>query len=159
MVKPIDYASLTERRCSRCKVTRPVSEFNRYVDPSAPLTGWRYYAWCRDCSKRQSSAYGRANRPRRNERLREWRKANPEKARDLDRRRRLKRYGLTQQDIDAMAVAQRRRCLLCDRKVELVIDHDHSTGRVRGLICGQCNTLIGWLERRGVRAKVDAYLG
>ena len=159
MVKPVDYASLTERRCSRCKATKPVSEFNRYADPSAPLSGWRFYAWCRGCSRQQSAAYGSANKPRRNERLREWRKANPEKARALDRRRRLKRYGLTEQDVDAMSAAQGGRCLLCRRKGELVIDHDHATGRVRGLICGQCNVLIGWLERVGVRAKVDAYLG
>ena len=159
MVKPIDYASLTERRCSRCTQTKVVSEFNRFADPTAPLTGWRYYAWCRECSKRQSAAYGQANKPRRNERLREWRKANPEKAHNLDRRRRLRRYGLTQGDFDAMKVTQGGRCLLCRRETELVIDHDHATGRVRGLICGQCNVLIGWLERAGVRAKVDAYLG
>ena len=159
MTKAIDYASMTERRCSRCGQTKPVSAFNRYADRSAPLTGWRYHTWCRPCANEDSRRYGTANKPRRNERLRNWRQANPEKARELDRRRRLKRYGLTQQDVDAMAAAQGGRCLLCRRKAELVIDHDHSTGRVRGLICGQCNTLVGWLERPGVRVKVDAYLG
>jgi hypothetical protein len=158
VTRAIDFSLLTERRCSRCRLTKPISDFNRYVDATAPLTGWRYYAWCRDCAKEGSRRYGAENKPRRNERLRAWRLANPEKARELDRRRRLRRYGLTQADVDAMAIAQGQRCLICRRKVELVIDHDHTTGRVRGLICGQCNTLLGWLERPGVRAKVDVYL-
>lgn len=159
MTKAIDYSTLTERTCSRCKVTKPVSEFNRYSDPSAPATGWRYYSWCRDCARQQSATYGAANRPRRNERLRQWRQAHPEEARALDRRRRLKRYGLTQSDLDAMAARQGHRCALCRRRVELVIDHDHVTGRVRGLICGQCNTLLGWLERPGVQSRLVPYLG
>jgi hypothetical protein len=159
VTKAIDYSLLIERTCSRCGQTRPVSEFNRYADRSAPVTGWRYHTWCRSCANAESRRYGTENKSRRNERLREWRLANPEKARALDRRRRLRRYGLTQADVDSMMSAQGGRCLLCRRKVELVIDHDHSTGRVRGLICGQCNVLIGWLERPGVRSKVDAYLG
>jgi hypothetical protein len=158
VTKAIDYSTLTDRTCSRCKATKPVSEFNRYSDPAAPLTGWRYYAWCRECARAGSRAYGAANRARRNERLRAWRKANPDKARELDRRRHLRRYGLTQESVDAMRVAQGGRCALCRRKTELVIDHDHATGRVRGLTCGQCNTLLGWLERVGVRARVDTYL-
>ena len=159
MAKPVNYASLTERTCSKCKTTKPISEFNRYDDPTAPLTGWRYYSWCRECSNTRSRTYGTENRPRRNERLRAWRAANPEAARKQDRRARLKRkYGLTEADLDSMKNAAENRCALCEREVRLVIDHDHSTGRVRGLLCSQCNTMIGWLERPGVRSKVDGYL-
>lgn len=57
-----------------------------------------------------------------------------------------------------MKIASGGRCALCERRTELVIDHDHATGKVRGLICAQCNTLLGWLERPGVREKVDDYL-
>ncbi len=159
MVKPVDYAAMNERTCSKCGLTKPVAEFNRYVDASAPIAGWRYHSWCRDCANARSRIYGTQNRSRRNERLREWRAANPEAARRKDRRARLKRkYGLTEADLDAMKNEAANKCALCDREVKLVIDHDHSTGRVRGLLCGQCNTLLGWLERDGVRGRVDSYL-
>lgn len=158
MVRPVDYAALTERTCSRCHVTKPVAEFHRYVDASAP-TGWRYHSWCRPCANERARTYGTENRQRRNQRLRAWRQANPEAARAYDRRQRLRRqYGLSEADLDAMKVASGGRCALCERRTELVIDHDHATGNVRGLICAQCNTLLGWLERPGVRGKVDDYL-
>lgn len=159
MTKPVDYFLLTERTCSRCKVTKPVAEFNRYADPTAAITGWRYHSWCRDCARQGSQRYGAENRDRRNERLRQWRRDNPEKAHELDRRRRLRRYGLNNAQVAEATLRQGGRCALCRRKkADLVVDHDHATGRVRGLLCGQCNTLLGWYEKAGVRSRVEGYL-
>lgn len=43
-------------------------------------------------------------------------------------------------------------CALCGgvdtRGYRLAIDHDHATGAFRGLLCGSCNTRLGWYERR-----------
>ena len=45
---------------------------------------------------------------------------------------------------------QKGKCLLCDTTApndkRLVIDHDHRTGKVRGLLCSQCNLRLGVLE-------------
>jgi hypothetical protein len=60
---------------------------------------------------------------------------------------RLRRYRLTQAEYAAMLARQRGRCAVCgdeprrqrNGKDGLLIDHDHATGRVRGLLCARCN--------------------
>jgi hypothetical protein len=57
----------------------------------------------------------------------------------------LKKYGLTQDDYDQMVRNQGGLCLICEESKKLFVDHCHREGRVRGLLCGQCNTAIGML--------------
>lgn len=45
---------------------------------------------------------------------------------------------------------QERRCAICGVKTWLVIDHNHRTGLIRGLVCNPCNWLIGQVERNEV---------
>ena len=58
-----------------------------------------------------------------------------------------RRYGLEIADVELMLENQSNRCLLCgDNFTESrfhVVDHDHITGRVRGLIHQRCNAIIG----------------
>ncbi len=54
-------------------------------------------------------------------------------------------------------------CEVCDGPPNgrggLCIDHDHTTGRIRGLLCSNCNTAIGLLnEDSFVIARLTAYL-
>lgn len=55
------------------------------------------------------------------------------------------RYLLSDDEYDAMAAQQGRLCAVCRRepKGSLVVDHDHETGRVRGLLCPACNMGLG----------------
>jgi Recombination endonuclease VII len=66
------------------------------------------------------------------------------------RRRRLAVYGLSVDDYERMAQAQGQRCAICggsrsrmDSDGALVVDHNHVTGRIRGLLCTLCNTGLG----------------
>ena len=58
-----------------------------------------------------------------------------------------KEYGLEPGEYEALYALQGGRCAICQHamglKVRLAVDHDHATGRVRGLTCKICNRLIG----------------
>lgn len=82
-------------------------------------------------------------------------KAHPS-ARPEERRRRSLRqkYGMEPEQYDALLIAQDGRCAICRRFPTsensrygiLFVDHDHTTGAVRGLLCDQCNRGIGLLQ-------------
>ena len=57
-----------------------------------------------------------------------------------------KRYGITTQDYNNMLARQRGKCGICARYRKLVVDHNHRTGKLRGLLCSNCNTGFGLLE-------------
>lgn len=68
-------------------------------------------------------------------------------------------YGLTKEDYLSMREAQEDLCLMCKRKKKLVIDHDHKTGKIRGLLCNRCNLFLGFLENDpSLIDKARAYL-
>lgn len=54
-----------------------------------------------------------------------------------------KRYDLTPEQYDEMARAQGERCAICEQIAVLVVDHDHDTGMIRGLLCSVCNAGLG----------------
>lgn len=60
------------------------------------------------------------------------------------------KYRITIQDYDALLAAQVGVCAICHQmprsKHGLLVDHNHSTGQVRGLLCNPCNTAIGLLQ-------------
>lgn len=76
----------------------------------------------------------------------EYAKRNPEVGRSARHRSRLKRYGLTEQEYDALVDAQNAACAICRRPGHLQIDHNHRTERVRGLLCHRCNKGLGLFD-------------
>ena len=93
-----------------------------------------------------------------------WRKRNPEKARAGIRRWNLMRkFGISVEDYDVMLQGQGGLCALCGRSERalakrLAVDHDHDTGAVRGLLCGPCNVVLGYIENTEWYPKALAYL-
>lgn len=89
---------------------------------------------------------------------REWKRQNPERAAAIARRTNLKaKYGITPEEFDAILDEQGGRCAICrtddpgvhtrtkGRRGQFAVDHDHATGKRRGLLCLECNSGIGKL--------------
>ena len=106
--------------CKACDTIKPVSDFYyQRGKPSHP---------CKECKKAS---------------IKEAR--TPEKIREDN----LKKFGITQRDYELMFSEQDCGCAICggttmpgDKKY-LAVDHCHSTGEVRGLLCNSCNLLLG----------------
>lgn len=67
-------------------------------------------------------------------------------------------YGLSNADYVALLEQQEYRCAICKEETKLVVDHNHETGAVRGLLCNICNLGLGLVETRGFMDEVKAYL-
>jgi hypothetical protein len=95
-------------------------------------------------SRRKKYAEHEATREALKKAAKEWQIANPKKR----HAQRLRKYGLTPQQFDSMMTLQSGACAICKTKEKgfPMIDHCHSTGRVRGLLCMQCNQGIGKLK-------------
>jgi hypothetical protein len=106
-------------------------------------------------------AYQERNKDRIKERRKRYRTANNDKIvayrllyaptqKKLDNRKRIKKYNITPNEYDVMCNKQSGLCAICNkenykkgRKIELCVDHDHVTGKVRGLLCHRCNHMLG----------------
>ena len=91
-----------------------------------------------------------------------WRKQNPAKAKAQNKRDNfktsLKKHSLTVEQYTAMFNEQKGVCAICGRaaseKKSLCIDHNHTTGQVRGLLCVACNLFLGRIGDSPVIAKI-----
>jgi hypothetical protein len=102
------------------------------------------FAWGKTPTREETLAY-----------YKEWNRRNPEKVRDTKYRR---YYGITHADYERMLAAQDGKCAICAkqesrfirRRAEqprnLCVDHDHSTGEIRGLLCADCNVALGAMD-------------
>lgn len=105
-----------QRTCTQCGESKSSSEFPQHTRNGK--TQKRYHsASCRDCK----------NVARRDQKLRQV-------------------YGISLEQYDAMLQGQNGGCAICGATPGLrshVVDHDHNTGQVRGLLCESCNNGIG----------------
>jgi hypothetical protein len=109
--------------------------------------------------------------------MKKWREKNREKhnkvANESHRRNRYKHieklrnerlqklYNITQEDYLIMLENQNNKCLICGRDKSnfikgLHVDHNHTTGEVRGLLCSNCNGSLGWYEK--CNKEIKSYL-
>lgn len=119
--------------CKKCKQPKGSGDFY----PSDPN-------WCKKCRYEYTKSNRHKHRERDKTYSKEYRKRFPEKAKLKDRRKNLKKYGLTPEDFDNMLRDQNDRCKICrEEDIMFHVDHDHKTGKVRGLLCSNCNTGLG----------------
>lgn len=137
------------KTCVHCHESKPFDQFSK---KKATADGLDYR--CKACRAAERRAYYLDNREAHIERAKQWKKDNPERwreiARDYARRKRWGIYGITEEDFVRLMEACDGKCEVCsvelDESVGVAVDHDHSTGAVRGMLCGPCNRGIGLLK-------------
>jgi hypothetical protein len=143
--------------CKRCGVSRPKAEFSRSKGERDGLQ-----RWCKPCNRVERVRFREANPERYAAYYRAWRKAN--NTSEVLRKRNLKyNYGITSEQWEDMFELQGRKCAICasatTRGPGWMTDHDHTTGRVRGVLCHDCNISLGGYERLMPHlSRVTAYL-
>jgi hypothetical protein len=125
---------MMRKTCRICGVEKDVTDFYkkaRYVLYTNSPAGFSHD--CIPCDR---------------EKARKKRIENPDYQRAFDLRG---KFGISIAEYDSMLAAQGERCGICQRHQSelsrrLAVDHNHSTGRVRGLLCNACNTSLGKLR-------------
>lgn len=115
----------SELICSRCKKKKSFDDFHK---SNTEASGRK--SACKDCLNKVSRKYIRKIDPivRRNRHL-------------------LRNYGITLKEFNNLLKIQRGRCCICvcllNKASRPHIDHSHKTGEVRGILCQNCNHLLG----------------
>lgn len=148
------------KKCNRCDTEKPLTEFRK---ASKESDGHQYS--CRLCTQKMTrlsrAKHYEAEKERawerrhstpeklsaHNARSKSWRTHNPDKEKDIHLK---KKYGITLITYREMLDIQEGKCAICqqhqsEKSRDLSVDHDHATGIVRGLLCGNCNFAIGYL--------------
>jgi len=119
---------MSSKTCPQCKRTLNETKFSLDKYARSGLS-----SWCKECISERERTRGRKHR----------------------RKHKLKtRYGLTVETYDKMLREQSHRCAICGsqerqlhnataKRTRLSVDHDHKTGKVRGLLCAKCNRALG----------------
>ena len=163
------------KQCSRCGQKKPLTDFQIrrrsadgrqvYCRPCSTVKGREWRGKNRERQRTTDRARYAANPGAGAERTRRYRKRHPERVSILRRKATLAAHGLTPQNYRAMLEEQDHRCAICQSEDpghwsgRFVVDHDHGTRVVRGLLCASCNIGLGYFEDDPARlAAAIAYL-
>lgn len=133
------------RTCTKCGESKSKTDF--YKD-SKSKDGFKF--WCKVCSNSATKEWENKNKEKRREIKKRWRQNNRSLSKKIHRNSALKfKYGITQTEYEEILSHQGGVCACCsrfpDNKRNLGVDHDHSSGEIRGLLCDHCNVGIGRL--------------
>lgn len=121
---------MADKRCPKCTETKDHNLFYRSKTSSDGCS-----SYCKVCQNLRSTSYARENKDK-----------IPTTGYSLKRR-----YGITSEDYARMLAEQEHRCAICGIDQcktgrNFAVDHCHKTGKIRGLLCANCNVGIGGLQ-------------
>ncbi len=156
------------KKCSKCKKRKPVGAFHwqnkklrKRMAACAECNLERQRVFRKnnpDLQKKNDRASYQKNKKHRVVYARRYRIENPDKTRATN----LKvKYGITIEEYDLLKGSQKSRCGICNvhennLKKRLVVDHCHSTNKIRGLLCDTCNRFLGFYEKLNIQC--ESYL-
>lgn len=107
------------KKCAKCNTLKSISEFWKHK-----YTKDKIHYWCKSCAKRSA----------------------PDQAKAVRKHKLKKLYKISLEDFEMMYASQLGKCLICENYVskdKICIDHDHESGKTRGLLCRKCNIGLG----------------
>lgn len=122
------------KKCGKCKETKNISCFSQLSSSSKTYKRFKngIKPWCKECYKNYTRNYMKDKRSLSGGSQDHY----------------LKKYGLTRDQVNLMMEEKNHKCDICGNKSDhrygkLNVDHCHTTGNVRGLLCFSCNVMIG----------------
>lgn len=163
MESNIKYHEGGNKPCSACKQTKPLSEFERHYNVVRSDGTYGYRLMCKACKYDANKKYQKAHpHPETsNAQSRKWRATLHGK---ITLAKRNARYTgtelhITEKQYIEMVESQGGMCAICRESPIHAIDHDHQTGKFRGLLCGNCNKGIGLLrDNKSILQRAIDYL-
>lgn len=135
------------KTCRECGDDKPIQGFDwMKVTSSGKMT---IRSKCMECRQKATREWNDANREHVRARDTAWRHKKPNRKEWAKNQNLRHFFGITLADYNAMFVAQGGRCAICrtdepgGKHNTLVVDHDHATGKIRGLLCNSCNNGLG----------------
>lgn len=134
--------------CSSCKEEKPKIDFHK---KSATKDGLHNY--CKSCVAIKNKEWVLNNKERHKNTCSNWYKLNKDKAnRKSTEWHYQTNYGISYSDFIFLAKIQNNKCKICNvtltfdaikKDSRAVLDHCHTTNKIRGVLCNACNTALG----------------
>ena len=141
-------------------------EWNKKMNERAKLYRERNLDKCRERERNKSRLRRLIYKDKVNQEQREFRKNNPDKVKEYyskysekrkirQRKKLLEKYGLDEKKFNHLLEVQNNKCPICKKSFlkRPVIDHNHKTGKTRGLLCEGCNVVLGYVEKQSGESK------
>ena len=117
------------KTCHKCKESKALSEFHKDSRNIFGVVGT-----CKSCRCKHTTDWQADQKKNNLELYLKRRKSNTYKV----------KYGLTLEEINLIKKAQDNKCAICKTElISFVVDHCHTTGKVRGVLCSHCNIGLG----------------
>lgn len=134
------------KNCTQCGIEKPQSEFYKSAKSKNGLS-----SICKSCQKIKSSEYYIRNKAQIIQKTKKWAESNAEKRKFIARKSHLnKTFNLTEQQVQELKISQNGGCAICKTPLlegyKTHIDHCHTTGKIRGLLCNSCNRGLGFFK-------------
>ena len=146
MGRKLTQAELFESGRRRCHACHRIRDLEAFYKDAKGKGGYAYR--CKVCARSIARSDYENNTAARKETNRRYRE-RPEVRRKFRDSRLNKKYGVGLTEYSLMLAGQGGGCAICRTKDngtrgrELPVDHDHETGKVRGILCDTCNRVLG----------------
>lgn len=131
------------KECSVCKTTKPLISFSR-----KSISSEERRSSCKDCCRSKTKKWRQDHKDVAIKHSVKWQNSNKERVKLTSQKYLLKKkFGLSIEEYNKKLDQQNGLCALCNKECKsgrnLAVDHNHKTGKIRGLLCGNCNMGLG----------------